>query len=344
MNTTIEEKYKAQADELSARIARLSVVSQDTACREGFNLEALRRAQGAAETNKVFLSGQGVSGVLIVGISALGPEKAERFIAACGGWKSHANWALLSLDGEKGEIRRNKAGTCWVIDLESLRGTTLFGWTASKDFKRWTGVRYAGPKLNTTNGAGHWCGVTSESVIAGREEANPHSVEFIRQATACWNEHGMTPRQWHDSESKRREAERKRYEEVVRAAAKAGEADGVVVCLGFGYNPTRGGEYIAIAEELAGATGPVPEDLADQVRVRFAAKQKVKEEARLMAELEAEHARLSAEKAAAEAEAKRQTDIAATCRAAGISPGKWETMTEKQRRIALHNARLAGRI
>ena len=50
------EKYKQAADELSERITHLSVVSQDTAYREGFNLHALRRAQHAAEEDKVFLN------------------------------------------------------------------------------------------------------------------------------------------------------------------------------------------------------------------------------------------------------------------------------------------------
>jgi len=67
---------------------------------------------------------------LILGISALGPEKAEKLIAACGGWKSHANWALETLDGEKGEIRQNKAGTCWVIDLASPRREVMFAWSS----------------------------------------------------------------------------------------------------------------------------------------------------------------------------------------------------------------------
>jgi len=57
-----------------------------------------------AEEDKVFLSGQGVKGVLILGISALNPDKAEAFISACAGWKSHVNSVLELLDGELGEI------------------------------------------------------------------------------------------------------------------------------------------------------------------------------------------------------------------------------------------------
>jgi hypothetical protein len=335
---TLAEKYGKQADELSVRISHLETVSQDTAYREGFNLEALRRAEGAAKEDKVFLGGY-AKGVLILGISALGLEKAEKFVAACGGWKSHTNWALVMLDGEKGEIRKNKAGTCWVIDLASPRREVMFAWTSGP-----RETRLAGPRLNTTNGGAHWCGLTSTSVITGHEEKNPSSTEFLRKALTCWKEHGMTTRQWAEVESARQNAERERHAEVVRAAASAGERDGVIVSIGFGYNPTRGGEYIAVAEEIAGSTGPVPADLTNQICARFAAKRQIEEEALLMAELETEQARIAEEKAKAEAEAKRQNEIRVACQSTGVSPEQWQTMTPKQQRLALHRARLAGKI
>src|SRR3989338_1296942 len=134
--TELAAEYKKAADEKMVEIVHLSAVSQDTAYREGFRHSALCRAQQAAETDKVFLGGYG-KGVLVLGISALGFEMAKSFIAACGGWKSHANSALLCLDGEKGEIRKNAKGTCWVIDLASSRRTTMiepvsFGWLAHR--------------------------------------------------------------------------------------------------------------------------------------------------------------------------------------------------------------------
>jgi len=337
------EKYKQAADELSERITHLSVVSQDTAYREGFNLHALRRAQHAAEEDKVFLSGQRVAGVLVLGIHALGQEKAEKFIAACGGRKSCANWALLELDGEKGEIRLNRARTCWVIDLASPRREVMFGWTAHKDFHKWSGTRCAGPRLNTTNGGGHWCGLVSPSMPFNKE-ISPNTVEFIQRAVSCFTEHGMTLRQWHEAESARRKAEDDRYAEVVRAAIVAGEFDDVTVRVGFGYNPTRGGEYIAVAEEIAGTAGPVATDLAEKVHARVVAKRQAEDEARIMAELEAEQARLADEKAKADSEVKRQAEIAATCAATGISATEWQGMTSKQQRLALHRARLAHKI
>lgn len=333
----LAEKYGKAADELSARISHLEVVSQDTAYREGFNLQALRRAEGAAKEDKVFLGGY-AKGVLILGISALGQEKAEKFVAACGGWKSHTNWALVQLDGEKGEIRKNKAGTCWVIDLASPRRSVMFAWTSGP-----REVRFAGPRLNTTNGGAHWCGLISETTPFNREKS-PNAVAFLERATACFAEHGMTPRQWADHERVLDNARRERHAEVVRAAISAGERDGAVVSVGFGYNPTRGGEYIAVAEEIAGETGPVPADLAEQIHSRFAAKRQAEEEARLMAELEAEQARLAEEKAKAEAEARRQADIRVACQSAGVSPEVWQAMSPKQQRLALHRARLAGKI
>ncbi|MDP3661715.1 MAG: hypothetical protein Q8R17_02610 [bacterium] len=335
--TELAAEYKKAADEKMAEIVHLSVVSQDTAYREGFRHSALCRAQQAAETDKVFLGGYG-KGVLVLGISALGFEKVKSFIAACGGWKSHANGALTLLDGEKGEIRKNAKGTCWVIDLVSPRRTTMFAWTSGP-----REIRFAGPRLNTTNGGAHWCGLVSET-MPFNAEGSPNMVAFLKRAVTGFAEHGMTPTQWQRAENARRVAESERHAEIVRAAAKAGEADGVVVCVGFGYNPTRGEHYILVAEELAGATGPVPENLAELVRARFAAAKLAAEEKRIMEELAAEQAELVQKKAKAEAEAKQQAAIAVTCQAAGISLTEWQGMTPKQQRIALHNARLAGKI
>ncbi len=312
------------------------MVSQDTACREGFNLEALRRAEHAAKEDKVFLSGY-AKGVLILGISALSPKKAEKFIAACGGWKSHTNWALGVLDGEKGEIRQNKAGTCWIIDLASPRRTVMFAWTSGP-----RETRLAGPRLNTTNGGAHWCGLISETTPFNLEKS-PNAVAFLQRAKNCFAEHGMTPAQWEKAENYRRCKEAERATSVREAARVACLADGQPWCYG-GYGPQYGSEYLAVAEEIAGSEGAFPVDLSDQIRARFAAKRQAEEEARLMVELEAEQVHIAAEKAKVEAEAKRQTEIEVTCRITGIYPGQWQTMTQKQQRLALHRARLAGKI
>jgi len=289
MKTIAERRDEAQ--ELRGRINRLQVVSQDTAYREGFNLAAMEKSISAEEADKVFLSADGAKGVLVLGISALGAEKAAAFIAGCGGWKSHANSVLTALDGERGEIRRNAAGTCWVIDLASPRRTTMFAWTSGP-----RETRLAGPRLNTTNGAAHWCGVVSATMPFASEKS-PATVAIIQRGMECLAAHGMTPRQWAAGEATRRQAE-----EAAKAAKWEAEA------------PAR-----AAAAHAA-------------------------EEARIMAELEAEQAKLAAEKAAQEIAAKQAAAVAATCRAAGISPEQWQGMTPKQQGLALHRARLAGKI
>jgi hypothetical protein len=339
MNTLkqIAEKYKRAADELTVRISHLQAVSQDTAYREGFNLEALRRAQSAAETDKVFLGGE-AKGVLVLGISTLGPEKAEKSIASCSAWKSHANSTLLLLDGEQGEIRKNKAGTCWVIDLASPRRTVMFGWSSGPHE-----MRFAGPRLNITNGAAHWCGLIS-AMTPYNADKSPNTVAFLQRATECLVEHGMTPRQRAKHQAEQETACRERYAQVVSAAVEAGKVDDVTVCVGFGYNPTRGGEYIETAQQIAGESGPVPENLAVLVREKIIAVKLAAEDARIIAELEAEQARFAEEKAKAEAKAKQQAEIATTCRMVGISPEQWRGMTEKHQRLAFHRARLAGKI
>lgn len=331
-------KYKMAADKLKEQVTYLSRVQPDTAYREGFNLSALRRAQEAAETGKVFLSGEGVKSILILGISTLEPKKAQSVVSSCGGWKSHANSTLLCLDGEKGEIRKNAAGTCWVIDLASPRRTIMFAWDSGPK-----STKLAGPRLNTTNGAAHWCGLVSET-MPFNEEASPKTLAFIKQATDCLAEHSMTPKQWECAENSRRVTERERHSQVVRAAIEAGKIDGVVVSVGFGYNPTRGKEYILAAEEIAGVAGPVPENLAELVHTKISTAKLAVEEARIMAELEAEQLRVAQAILEAETLEKQQGEVNKICHIIGATYDKWHAMTPKQQRQALHRARLEGKL
>lgn len=200
------EEYRKKADELSARISHLAVVSSDTAYRESYNEQALRRAQKACDEGVVFFSADGAMGVMVRGISALKPEKAKAFIAACGGWKSHANSALTVLDGERGVVRKNEKGTCWVIDLASSKGTVLFSWESGPQQ-----VRYAGPRLNTTNGAAHWCGLVSETMPMNTEKA-PNTVTFLSNCSACFEKTGLTPNQLEAREHRRGHARRLKAE------------------------------------------------------------------------------------------------------------------------------------
>jgi len=291
---TLEDR-KALAETLRHELKTLERVSPDSAYRLSFNLDALNSAIRAEEEDRVFLSADGAKGVLVLGISALGAEKASKFIAACGGWKSHKNGALVALDGERGEIRRNAKGTCWVIDLASPRGTILFGWESGPKE-----IHLAGPRLNTTNGAAWWCGVVSATMPFDPQK-NPRTVNYIRGAVECLAAHGMTLLAWWKSENARKVAEAE-AESLARPARVAAEREE--------------------AEKAAQAA----------------------EEARLMAELEAEQERIAAERAEQEAREKRDEEIATTCRAIGISPEQWRGMTEKQQRLALHRGRLAGAI
>lgn len=338
----LAEEFKKAADEKSTEISRLSHVSQDTAYREGFRLQALSRAQEAAESDRVFLSGYG-KGVLVINISALGPEKAEKFIRGCAGWKSHVNRILTCLDGEKGEIRLNKKGTCWVVDLASPQRKIMFAWSASQQFNRWSGPRYFGPRLNTTNGAGHWCGLVSEAMPLDPER-NPTCAKFLREAMNCLQEHGMTPNQWVSVENARRSAAQKRQDAILRAVIDAGELDGVLKNgVGWFLQSSRE-KYLKVAEEIVGSSDVIPSDLTMQIRAHFAEVNKAEEEARILAELEAEQIRLANEKVRQEAESKRQAEISSICRTLGITSREWDDMTPKQQRLALHRARLAGKI
>ncbi len=334
MNT---RDYKTEADELLKRVVHLEQVSSDTAKREGFILDGLRRAQLAQEEDKVFLSGYAM-GVLILNISALGQEKASRFIAGCNGWKSHTNHVLSVLDGEKGEIRLNKAGTCWVIDLASPHSTTMFAWTSGP-----RQMRFSGPRLNTTNGGAHWCGLVSET-LSLHPEKSKHTLAFLQKAKETFAVHGMTPMQWNRHQDELEMARRTRANEVVQAAVEAGKRDGVVVSLGNWLSPSLGVVYLEAAEHIAGTEGSLPADLADQVHASVAAKRQVEEEAKIMAELEAEATRLAEEKAKAEADATRRSEVAVASKMAGVSPEAWEALSPKQQRLALHRARLSGRI
>lgn len=179
---------EAEIAALREEIKGCSNVSPDTAYRLSFNLSAAQRSVQAWRTGKIYLSGLR-GGVLVVGIHSLPAEKAEEFCLAVGGWKSHANGALLVLDGQYGEIRRNKRNTCWIVDLDSPHKTILFGWEAGP-----RETLLAGPRLNVTNGGGHWVGLVSSTTPINTAKA-PRTVAFLQHATKCFAETGRTPRQ-----------------------------------------------------------------------------------------------------------------------------------------------------
>jgi hypothetical protein len=309
-------------------------VSPDTAGRETFALQAMERAVKAEEQDHVFLGG-GAMGVLVLRISALPAEARENFLAACGGLKARGNYAMLALDGQFGEIRLNAGRTCWVIDLASPRRTIMFGWTSGP-----RETRLGGPRQNVTNGGSHWCGVVSATMPIDPDRA-PATVEYLRWAMACLAEHGRTPRQQAAhlaaEEAARRAAEERRVAAVATAAAAPGTQ--VVLQDSWGCANDAARRWLARAEEIGDIA-----DLADQLAAEMRAAQLAAEEAAIMAALEVEQAAAVAAQAAAAAEAARQAEIAAAAAYAGVTPVQWQTMTPKQQRLAMHRARLAGRL
>ena len=292
----------------------------------------------AAREGTLFLSGAAGRGILIVGMHALPDGGAAIRSAYEAGYKSHKNNVLWALDGVAGEIRLNKAETAWVIDLASPRRQVMFVW-GNHPNGQGRALRHAGPRLETTNG-GAWCiGIVNCQVAIDRAWTTDKAgatLDFIAAAMKCLAERGMTPTQAAKADAEASQTASQRQGKIYAAAVAAGKANGVTVFSNPSYGSDSNTEYIRAAENIAGTTGEVPEDLAQQVRAHFARTQQLAEEARIMAELEAEQAALvAAQQAAAAAERQARENAIAGVTAA---------MTPKQARIAIHNARMAGKI
>ncbi len=331
MSATLRE----QATELRARVRRLETVSQDTAHREGFSLAAVERQISADETGQVFLSGEGAKGILIVGLHGLTESERSRFVGALGGLKARSNSALLALDGVRGEIRRNAAGTCWVVDLASPRRVPMFAWAAqTQGCGRST--KLGGPRLPTTNGGAHWCGLVSATMPITPEES-PKACAYAQEGMACLAEHGCTPMQL----EARRNAER--AELCARQSAArvvvflASKATGTTARMrGHWGDLTEFGERL-MSLAMCGAS-------QDAVVAHIRAEQAAAEEARIMAELVAEESAAKARIAAEQAATLKRAALAAVLRAVGITQSEWDSMSPKQQGLAQHRARLAGKM
>jgi hypothetical protein len=357
--TTLLREYQARAQSLREEITRLERVSTDEAHRRWFHLSGILRAIEALTKGRIFLSGEGAKGVLILGLNRLPDEAVERFCAALSLPKAKSNSALRALDGVRAHVRKNRADTCWVIEIDPT-GPPLFAWPAGRlpDGRPWettdgTTVRLAGPRLPVTNGGAHWVGVINATTPIDPVRS-PMAAAFVAEAMAAMARDGLTPLQREAARRKAEEEAEARRRAISEAAQEAGRRDGRrVVPEGF-RTVGEGTEYIEAAERLAG-DGPVPANLADLVQAEIAARRAAEAEARRKAEEEAEarrraeeEARLAAEKAAreaAEAEARRKAEQEEIARRhAGLSPEQWAALPEKRRRIAIHNARLAGLI
>jgi hypothetical protein len=210
----------------------------------------------------------------------------------------------------------------------------MFGWYAGPGEQR-----YCGPRLPVTNGGAHWVGLAFVEV--GHEAGKEKTVAFIQSAMECLAKHGRTPMAHQAWERAEREARNTMRDFAVKAMNRCGVPS---------YNNRYVGGWSPACDrwtDRAVALGK-SDDLVDRLTAEIMAEQTAADEARIMAELEAEQTRLAAEKAEAEkaaaAEAKRQSDIAATCRATGCTAEQWEAMTPKQQGLAMHRARLNGKL
>jgi hypothetical protein len=303
------------------------------------------RAVKALSEGTVFLSGEGAKGVLIVGLERLQDDVLERFCRALEGVKSRANNALLVLDGIRAKVRKNKADTCWVIEIDP-KGAPLFAWPTAflpdgrvwEDNYRGTLFKLGGPRLPVSNGGAWWVGVLNANTPIDPAKS-PVAVEFVIKAMEAMAKDGMTPLQREAARQRAAEEARARRAAIIAAAQEAGRRDGRRV-----VPEDKGTEYIKAAERLAGESGPVPADLADRVHAEFAAK-RAEEEARRKAE---EEARIAAEKAAREAAekvARQRAEIEEKVRQrSGFSEEQWAALPEKKRRLEIHKAKIAGLI
>ena len=353
--------YQARQKEMLEEILHLERVQGDEARRRGFIKDGIDRAVKALSEGTVFLSGEGAKGVLIVGLQRLQDDILERFCSALEGRKTEANYALLTLDGVRAKVRKNKADTCWVIEIGPA-GAPLFAWPAGclpngkawEDSHKGTLFKLGGPRLPVSNGGAWWVGVLNATTPIDPAKS-PLAVEFVIRGMEAMAKDGMTPLQRCRAQQRAAEEARARRAAIIAAAQEAGRRDGRRVVPDGKWTIPEGEEYIQAAERLAGETGPVPANLTDLVHAEIAAK-RAEEEARLAAERAAEEARrraeeearLAAEKAAreaAEAEARRKAEIEEKARQhSGLTVEQWSSLPEKKRRLEIHKARLAGLI
>jgi hypothetical protein len=281
------------------------------------------KTDNQAREGILFLGSAAGKGVLLVGLDVLTDGGAAIRAAYATGFKAHKNWAVIRLlDGQQAEIRLNAAETAWVVDFASPRRATMFAWTSGPSMQTGRGgnVRHAGPRLEYTNGGAWCCGIVNAQVATARgwtEERAGATLDLIRQGMVSLAERGMTPMQWRAAES----AAANRRSAVASALWEAKEADYTLACAAANAS---NGDIDAARAWLR--------KVADEK----AATEAAGEEARIMAELEAEQAvAIAAQQAAAAAEKQSRENAAA---------GVTSQMTPKQARIAIHNARLAGKI
>lgn len=304
--------------------------------------DALERAAAAEQTNRVVISGAGrdCPPIEVVGIDRLDDARRDAFLAALAEPKACAA-ALYALDGSKATVTRRGR---WIIDL--ARPADILAVCQSS--RGYSGA----PSAPVTNNHGTWAivlwsGMPAIPALAELQGAVADSLRTTGMTPGqCREERAIIERRLWEAESTVNAAIGKEYSEILsclegdsmRAAKKA---------WGDALRTAHAAGSAAQKENPALST----DELVAIMLAAPAAKAKADREAAEMAALEAEIAAEEAAKAkaAAEAKAAESARIAAeqeakTAAMLGLSPAEWQAMSDKKRRLALHNARRMGKI
>lgn len=304
--------------------------------------DALDRAASAEHTSRAVVSGAGrdCPPVEVIGLDRLDDARREAFLAALAEPKA-CGAALYALDGCKATVTRRGR---WIIDLARPADIVAVS-QSSRGYS-------SAPSAPVTNSHGTWA-----IVLWSGMPADPGLAKLQGVVADSLRMTGMTPGQCRDAQAiiDRRlwaassvvdDAIGKEYAtnmtrltgDALRAAKRA---------WGDALRTAHAAGKIAIEENPALST----EELVAIMLAAPAAKAKAEREAAELAALEAEIAAEEAAKAkaAADDKAAESARIAAeqeakTAAMLGMSPAEWQALSEKKRRLALHNARRTGKI
>lgn len=304
--------------------------------------DALERAAGAEQTNRVVISGAGrdCPPIEVVGIDRLDDARREAFLAALAEPKA-CGAALHAIDGCKATVTRRGR---WVIDL--TRPADILAVC-----QRSRGHSDA-PSAPVTNSHGTWAvvlwaGMPADPGLAGLQGVVADSLLLTGMTPGqCREARAIIDRRLWAAESTVNAAIGKEYSEILSRL----EGDALRAAKRAWGDALRAASAAGIAAQKENPALSTDELVAIMLAAP-AAKAKADREAAEMAALEAEIAAEEAAKAkaAAEAKAAEAARIAAeqeakTAAMLGLSLAEWHDLTEKKRRLALHNARRTGKI
>lgn len=329
----LREQLVSEIKELRESIDSAMQSSIDSVRWLAPSLSAKRDALAALETGRCVFTGYGVRHVVVVGLHALPPEKLRAFVLTlAGNTKASGNLALEALDGCYAEIRMNAKETAWVVDCASPDRKLVVAWHWGPDDIRRHKYFPRGPRVPTTNGGGHWCGLVGGGMYYGDKQSEKEAVGVMLTALDQIERTGRTPME---------------QEEFLQTCLRATHEAAAIVAAYPYFGKAARAVASMHAKDLRGDLAVVIAQKAvelfesDRAAEAEAARQREEAElARLLAEEEA--ARKAAEEAARKAaeEAAQKAAEEAKIRALGYTPEQWAAMTPKQQRIALHNGRL----